>query len=176
MNLVTEHSALLSRLSEAFEPSAIAVLCADNAVTHWRQALTGTVGAASCHTDTDSLLAAGPDFVFVSWPDAWVSTATALQQLGFLRDHVKGVVIVNNQPPYSASGVTDPHTDPDTVGQCVRLSRSDFFSLGYTECTASTDLYLYSLKHYKTPPAWLNAKYWAHPERWDLDDDMAIGP
>ena len=30
-------------------------------------------------------------------------------------------------------------------------------------------LYLFDIDHYKRTPDWLNARHWAHPERWDKE-------
>lgn len=50
------------------------------------------------------------------------------------------------------------------------LARLDFLALGYE--TLGVDeggqiaLYQFDLATYKQVPDWLNARYWAHPERW----------
>lgn len=50
------------------------------------------------------------------------------------------------------------------------LNRLDFLALGY-EMLAVDEvdriaLYQFDLATYKQVPDWLNARYWAHPERW----------
>jgi hypothetical protein len=35
-----------------------------------------------------------------------------------------------------------------------------------TDPTDSMRIFHYDLDTYKTVPDWLNARYWAHPERW----------
>ena len=46
-----------------------------------------------------------------------------------------------------------------------------FLGLGFEQIHASADgarhLYSHDIATYKTLPDWLNAKYWAHPERWE---------
>ena len=201
MDKLLPNASVLHRLMAEFKPSQTAVLCAKSALPEWRQLSAQSVGddadpRISCHTSTDTLLPAAPDLVYVCEPD-WATAGQAVQGLGYLRDHVQGVVVVY-QPITPQLPVGAPGRHPDPTPSLVSLSRTDFFALGYQECAiagvsreSSPDThpvdevmaeeatgvhYLYSLRHYKTPPAWLNAKYWANPERWDLDDDMAIGP
>jgi hypothetical protein len=56
---------------------------------------------------------------------------------------------------------------------CPQLDRLAFFSLGFkspegiAQAKTSSTLYEYSLKDYKTVPDWLNARFWANPERWN---------
>jgi hypothetical protein len=51
------------------------------------------------------------------------------------------------------------------------LAFADFLSLGMQRLqTADADgraVYGFDLHHYKTVPDWLNARFWAHPERWE---------
>jgi len=52
------------------------------------------------------------------------------------------------------------------------LADEQFFALGFrvlektSESGNQTALYAYSLSDYKKAPEWLNARYWAHPERF----------
>jgi hypothetical protein len=50
------------------------------------------------------------------------------------------------------------------------LDFNDFLSLGMHRLAEADaegrTLYGFDLHTYKTVPDWLNAKYWAHPERW----------
>jgi hypothetical protein len=52
------------------------------------------------------------------------------------------------------------------------LDEAAFRALGFTlavsDTTSNLRLYDYDLATYKTVPDWLNARYWAHPERWKL--------
>lgn len=53
----------------------------------------------------------------------------------------------------------------------VSLAPADMFAFGF-RCLAQIgddSLYEYRLSDYKTPPDWLNARYWANPERFALD-------
>lgn len=51
-----------------------------------------------------------------------------------------------------------------------RLGSQDFLALGFSLLTedtiATVRLYQFDLPSYKPAPEWLNARYWAHPERW----------
>ncbi|MDP1924421.1 MAG: DUF6231 family protein [Thiobacillus sp.] len=50
------------------------------------------------------------------------------------------------------------------------LDEAAFRALGFmqsaTDPTDSMRVFHYDLDTYKTVPDWLNARYWAHPERW----------
>lgn len=39
----------------------------------------------------------------------------------------------------------------------------------YDDADGGRHLYRFDLADYKTTPDWLNARFWAHPERWDKD-------
>ena len=41
------------------------------------------------------------------------------------------------------------------------------FTLSMTDTQENIRVYDYDLATYKTVPDWLNARYWAHPERWE---------
>ena len=53
---------------------------------------------------------------------------------------------------------------------CV-LDEAAFLALGFTllaaDAAAGLRIHYYDLDTYKTVPDWLNARYWAHPERWE---------
>lgn len=50
------------------------------------------------------------------------------------------------------------------------LDEATFRALGFTlyatDTTENLRIYDYDLATYKTVPDWLNARFWAHPERW----------
>lgn len=50
------------------------------------------------------------------------------------------------------------------------LNAEAFRALGFSLCfyddTENLSVYDYDLATYKPVPDWLNARYWAHPERW----------
>jgi hypothetical protein len=51
------------------------------------------------------------------------------------------------------------------------LDEAAFRALGFTlschDRAADMRVFTYDLDTYKTVPDWLNARYWAHPERWE---------
>lgn len=51
------------------------------------------------------------------------------------------------------------------------LDEAAFRALGFTlalaDHTADVRIHHYDLATYKTVPDWLNARFWAHPERWE---------
>jgi hypothetical protein len=53
---------------------------------------------------------------------------------------------------------------------CV-LDEDAFRALGFTLAAVDADavkrIHEYDLSTYKTIPDWLNARFWAHPERWE---------
>lgn len=56
------------------------------------------------------------------------------------------------------------------VQESCALDEATFRALGFTlaitDTAESLRIYDYDLATYKTVPDWLNARYWAHPERW----------
>jgi len=77
------------------------------------------------------------------------------QQLALLRDRCCDVLIV------------------EELAANPRLLAVEYFALGFRHqalpeaADSHLSLYAYSLRDYKTQPDWLNAQFWAHPERWD---------
>jgi hypothetical protein len=67
---------------------------------------------------------------------------------------------------------TSAQSVPDTL----------FFAFGFRKLnvlhTGSTGVlnrwFEFRLSHYKQPPEWLNARFWANPERFKLDDDSDL--
>ena len=100
----------------------------------------------------------------------------AIRLLAMFRDHARG--------PVYASVKAQSATSSD--GASGGLARSDFFSLGFVDASREITsqitnatgaggtgpglLYRYTLRDYKSVPGWLNSKYWAHPERWNVTD------
>ena len=122
-----------------------------------------TLGASlpSLH-EIDTLYIATPERFSqcVSWPgtDAGFSSTSVaiLQMLAQSRDRVARRVFVRI----------------DNLTQSPDLNRQQLFALGFygVDIGRGGQLYAYSLRGYKSVPDWLNAKYWAHPERWNLSD------
>ncbi len=53
-----------------------------------------------------------------------------------------------------------------------------FFAFGFRKLQlteqGSIRLFEYCLSEYKQPPDWLNARYWANPDRFESDEDSDI--
>lgn len=47
-----------------------------------------------------------------------------------------------------------------------QMFRALGFTLSATDTAENLRIYDYDLATYKTVPDWLNARFWAHPERW----------
>lgn len=64
------------------------------------------------------------------------------------------------------------HRDADE-----RWLEADFRALGfrhikqYPKETPSKTLYYFDIYDYKLTPDWLNSKFWANPERWDIYEE-----
>lgn len=62
-------------------------------------------------------------------------------------------------------------------GQQSSWAPGDLLALGmsrvgcYNSATARYYLYHFALETYKQAPDWLNSKYWAHPERYDIYEE-----
>ncbi|MEE9322298.1 MAG: DUF6231 family protein [Granulosicoccus sp.] len=66
----------------------------------------------------------------------------------------------------------------------LQLPAQRYFALGFRRLSLndidkgnagfSDTLYEYRLSNYKQPPEWLNARFWANPERFSIDSDEAI--
>ena len=57
------------------------------------------------------------------------------------------------------------------AGARCTLDRQAFLAIGYdtlgVDETDQVTIYQFDLSTYKQVPDWLNARYWAHPERWE---------
>jgi hypothetical protein len=57
------------------------------------------------------------------------------------------------------------------AGPRCPLHGADFIALGFerigNDPAAQTALYRFDIRTYKPVPDWLNARFWAHPERWE---------
>jgi len=76
-----------------------------------------------------------------------------------------------------------PHRILLHCGPAARLDEQDdapFYAFGFNKLRMSTGMdehsederwFEYRLSRYKTPPDWLNARFWANPERFATDED-----
>ena len=120
-----------------------------------------------------------------------VTTLSAINLLGTLRDRVRGSVFVALKSevlePECGTSRADGNQAAGSTGKS--LSKSDFIALGYVlagrdldasaepgaessgdEETDAVELFRYCLRDYKAVPGWLNSKYWANPERWNVTE------
>lgn len=60
-------------------------------------------------------------------------------------------------------------------GDDTAWRQADFIALGFRRAPNTRELsedwhvYRYDVHDYKLTPSWLNARYWANPERWDKE-------
>jgi len=121
----------------------------------------------------DYLLAASPDSLYlintdsndIYWPESMRLSNVESSAEQLLGQAVRGF-------PARLVVYTSDARATDTV----------FFSFGFrklqvegnSESTSDTRWYEFRLSHYKQQPHWLNARFWANPERFELDYDADI--
>ena len=81
-----------------------------------------------------------------------LGVAEAEHLIGHTRLYIAPRLILAEQP----DGVLDEHA-----------FRALGFALRGVDGAQNMNLYDYDLDTYKTVPDWLNARFWAHPERWE---------
>jgi hypothetical protein len=102
------------------------------------------------------------DFAFVSRTLEYLERKEALALLARLRDCLGGHF-----------GLLVPMGE--WPGHVTQWQESDLHALGltlwgrYPRAYGELGLYVFNIANYKETPTWLNARYWAHPERWDQD-------
>lgn len=136
-------------LSEALRGVAPEEICAlDEGAQQTVQGLLAQGQLPLCDTSTSGSLA---KLALVEHALHPLNAAQARALLTRVRDYVAPRILV----------IADAH--------CA-LTKLDFLALGY-EILASDrvehmTLYHFDLATYKQVPDWLNARFWAHPERW----------
>ena len=140
-----------------------------------RTAYPGCAGSPEVHTVTDAT-----DFGFLGqrrWPLAClllprIKKPLLIRLLASLRDlHADRVIHLENcQTISSMDGAAASLGDCPAEDQVWTLS--DSLALGFSQCDSVTDenlrlnLFEFDIRTYKPAPDWLNARHWAHPERW----------
>jgi hypothetical protein len=108
-------------------------------------ALTWTERAAGLGLELERILEPPADLALLSLP------GLSLADIASLRDRCPWIVVL-----------TETADGPGF---------NEFLALGFERVYASADsvinLYSHNIATYKSVPDWLNAKYWAHPERWE---------
>ena len=80
-----------------------------------------------------------------------------------------------------ADGAGEPGSERD-AGAADPVPVERFFAFGFRRAFVAVEggvrhaLHEYRLADYKQPPDWLNARYWANPERFDADPDVEPAP
>lgn len=113
----------------------------------------------AAHVLVRDYLAANPDCCLCQLPeladmaiarlDDTADKRTAFERIARLKRHAPRVLVI---------------VPPDGL-----LTFADFLALGMQRLDEADGhtLYAFDLHTYKPAPDWLNAKYWAHPERWE---------
>ena len=97
-------------------------------------------------------------------PDAPCALALGINALNGLSAQ-QAQHLISQTRLYAASRIllaVQPNCALDT-----EMFRALGFTLHATDTAENTRIYYYDLDTYKTVPDWLNARYWAHPERWE---------
>jgi hypothetical protein len=117
----------------------------------------------SAYSLASSVLQTTPIHPYDRRPDAPCALALGIDALNGLSTRQAGHLI-NQTRLYVAPRILL------AVRQDCALSEESFRALGFvlsaTDTLEKTHIYYYDLDTYKTVPDWLNARFWAHPERW----------
>jgi len=140
---------------------------------HWRDRLRShllelapdsvcALDEAACQL-SQSVLPATPVYRHTPTPDSPCALALGIDILSGL----------NTQQAHHLINQTRLYVAPRillAVPLACALDAAEFRALGFmqseTDPADSIRIFHYDLDTYKTVPDWLNARYWAHPERW----------
>jgi hypothetical protein len=140
---------------------------------HWRDQMRGHLlemqpGSVCALDESACLLAqnvlpATPVYQHDTAPDAACALALGIDILSGLNAQ-QAQHLINQTRLYIA-----PRILLAVPSDCA-LDEAAFRALGFmqsaTDTTDTFRIFHYDLDTYKTVPDWLNARYWAHPERW----------
>lgn len=149
--------------------------------------------------ESDNILLIGCSSADLHWPkDRDVhNVATRFDTLGSALASMKVVASVEASTQVAVLNLgADEITHSQQIGQAVRafpnrlivytssktVPDTLFFAFGFRKlnviesASASTEnrWYEFRLSHYKQSPDWLNAQFWANPERFKLDEDSDL--
>lgn len=96
-------------------------------------------------------------------PDSPCALALGIDVLNGL-DAPQALHLLNRTRLYVAPRILLATHDACALG--TNAFRALGFMLSGEDTAAQVRIYSYDLDTYKTVPDWLNARYWAHPERW----------
>ena len=119
---------------------------------------------SAAHQLASEALGDTPVHMPVDFPEKPCSLALGMDALNGLNAH-QAQQLINRTRLYVA-----PRILFIARSDCVldeEIFRALGFTLSLTDTTANMRIYYYDLDTYKTVPDWLNARYWAHPERWE---------
>ena len=134
------------------------------------EALRGVAPDAICVLDAGALQVAGEMLPQVPLKLCDATSSHAPAQLALLKDALHA--LDPTQARALLARVRDfvaPRIIVIADAHCA-LSRLDFLALGYETLAADeaekVTLYQFDFATYKQVPDWLNARFWANPERW----------
>ena len=141
---------------------------------NWRDTLAkplrDTASHAICALDEGALQVASELVPEVAWKLCDTPPGSAPAQLALLKTALHGLDAT--QARALLARVRDfvaPRIIVIADAHCA-LSKLDFLALGYDTLAADqaekVTLYQFDFATYKQVPDWLNARFWAHPERW----------
>ena len=134
----------------------------------------------------------GSQKVDIQWPDA--AQIPPLLHFATLSDYsdadsvapTVAILQLNDQTPYLDEALgRASRLFPEQLLVCLEgVTRSDqaFFAFGFRRLnvvnsaskSAGTRWFEYRLSTYKSSPDWLNARFWANPDRFDVDDELGV--
>ena len=101
--------------------------------------------------------------------------AAITRLLSYCRDRVRGRVFISLKP--GPDGDQVPGELLFSLGYIKLPTATQRQSEGHESASVQTEaadmqeleqIYFFSLQSYKTQPDWLNSRFWANPERWNL--------
>ena len=118
----------------------------------------------SAHQLASGLLQTVPIYPHSKLPDAPCALALGIDTLNELNTR-QAQHLISQTRLYAATRILL------AVRSDCALSVDTFRALGFmlstTDASEKTHIYYYDLDTYKNVPDWLNARFWAHPERWE---------
>ncbi len=94
------------------------------------------------------------------------------QLIASLRDRHSRQLVVQLDPPQARHDTAQAHPSRD-ASDAARLDETlraeDLRALGLLRLAGSDRTFQFNLHDYKAQPDWLNARFWANPQRWNKD-------
>ena len=118
---------------------------------------------AAAHRLAGSLLQDTPVIAHENLPDSPCALALGIDALNGL-DAQQAQHLISQARLYIAPRILLAVQSGCTLDE--QMFRALGFTLSATDTAEDMRIYDYDLATYKVVPDWLNARYWAHPERW----------